>query len=510
MKKWIQLAEVFQDGMLLQRRKPILIWGEARQTESVQVLWNGMEIYRGDIPAGQFRISLPALEAFENGKLTIENASGESFTIRNVDIGEVWIAGGQSNMEFALSYDRDADAVIAAANDEHLRYYEVGKFAFAGEREENIKYGAHRWFHWRKFTPEECTHFSAVATYFARELRKELQVPVGILGCNWGGTSASAWMEDALLRQDEVLRVYTDAYDAAVAKLNLEKYIQADRKSRTFMGSEKSVVDSDGVMKKEVKKPVSIFLRPVFKLLLAQQASTGPHDPNRPGGLYQVMLRQIAGYTASGVIWYQGESDEHHAPLYARLQEAMIRCWRRDWQEELPFLMVQLAPWEEWNTMTGVNYPILREQQQIVEDTVAGVHMASIMDIGSRFDIHPKEKAPVGHRLALLALEHVYQLPQPHSHSPRMVSVTRSGKEISVKFDQVLEDMGSCAPLFCLKQQGKRVPCSANVEGNMVRLSCPKLAAGEAELAFAYEPFLVMPLFNQGGLPARPFAPQMI
>lgn len=339
---FITLAEIFQDGMVLQRGKAIKLWGTSQKAQRITVLLDKTVVLEAHIPEGSFAVSLPPQEAAENRTLCIQNADGETVSVANVDIGEVWIAGGQSNMEFQLQCDRNGDALIASADDVHLRYYEVGKYAFEGEREENLKDGR-RWNHWRRFIPSECTHFSAVGTYFARYLRQELGVPVGIIGCCWGGTSATAWMDEALIRKDEQLKIYTDTYDKAVEKLNPEKYIQSDYKYRSFMGAEKNVVGSEATMKKEVTAPLKFPMRQIAKLM-QNLLKPGPHSENRPGGLYQTMLSKITGYSTKGVLFYQGESDEHHASLYAHLFTQMIACWRNDWQEQLPFVFVQLPP----------------------------------------------------------------------------------------------------------------------------------------------------------------------
>ena len=133
---------------------------------------------------------------------------------------------------------------------------------------------------------------------------------------------------------------------------------------------------------------------------------------NRPGGLYETMLKKVAPYTARGVIWYQGESDEFHPAEYGFVFGNMIKGWRALWNEELPFLFSQLAPFEAWLSGTGVAYPELRYQQDQVTKNVPQTYMASIGDAGMQYDIHPKHKRPVGERMAELALGHVYKQPE--------------------------------------------------------------------------------------------------
>ena len=122
----------------------------------------------------------------------------------------------------------------------------------------------------------------------------------------------------------------------------------------------------------------------------------GPYNVGRPGGLYHQMLEKIIPFSARGVLWYQGESDEGHAEIYDRLFTAMIRCWRKSFGQELPFLYVQLAPYGWWLGGTGEKYPELRRRQEMVGESVPGAYMASIMDLGMYEDIHPKHKKEVG------------------------------------------------------------------------------------------------------------------
>lgn len=508
---FVELAEIFQNHMTLQREKEIHLFGKANVSQEILVWLDDQLLYQGKISKGTFDVVLPPQKAAENCTLRIRNGEGKEKRFFGVDIGEVWIAAGQSNMEFPLMCDRNGDALIGSARDEHLRYYEVGKYAFEGEREEKLKDDS-RWNCWRKFLPEECTHFSAAATYFARILREELQIPVAIVGCCWGGTSASAWIAEAVLREDQILRVYTDAYDKSTEKLNLKKYLRGDYKKRKFMGAKKNAVGADLMMKKEVTRPLGFPVKQLVKRMISNQ-QTGPHDSNRPGGLYQTMLKKIIGFTVRGVIWYQGESDEQYADIYDRLFTRLILEWRKEWKEDFPFLFVQLAPWDEWMAQDGRNFPRLRAQQQKVEDQLENAYMASVMDAGSRFDIHPKEKEPVGRRLALLALENVYGIEQKECRAPRISKITREEENITVTFDYAMEGLmvtGEVERFFSVKQEGREIKMTGEVRDNRIILRCCGLKKGKAELSFAYQPFLSMNIFNREGIAARPLAPQEI
>ena len=181
----LKFARIFQDGMTLQRNKPIILWGESDCKQKVAVTLNGTCISECELSAGQFMLLLPPQSATFSAILSIA-CSGETIVFRNVDIGEVWIAGGQSNMEFPLLHDIGGKEFIGYANDEHLRFYDVGKFSFDGEEKEGLK-DAKAWDKWMSFYPETVASFSAVGFYFAHELRKKYKIPIAIVGCKLGG-----------------------------------------------------------------------------------------------------------------------------------------------------------------------------------------------------------------------------------------------------------------------------------------------------------------------------------
>lgn len=506
----IRLAEIFQDRMVLQRRKPIRIWGTSDCTVRIRVRINEKDVFQTLLNEGSFCCYLPPQEAMYDAEFCILAEDGTQICLHQVDIGEVWIAGGQSNMEFMLRYDRDGAAVCRLANKEHLRFYDVGEYAYEGQREEGVKRDM-PWDRWMLFCPKEAGHFSAVGAYFGCYLSDVLAVPVGIVGCNWGGTTASAWLDEKLLRKEPALNVYTDCYDRALAELDLEQYLEQERESYEQNGPVIGTDWLDAFLKAELTQPPSEKEKEETALWMAS-CRMGPHSENRPGGLYETMLKKISGYAVSGVLWYQGESDDQHADIYAVLLATLIKCWRRDWQEQLPFLIVQLPPFEESSGNNGINYPLMRAQQQMVEDTLPGAYVASIMDVGSRYDIHPKDKRTVGERLARLALEEVYRFSKIAGHAPLFSRAEKEDGKITVHFSHTgegLEEKGDVSALFRLTAAGKEervILASATVEKDRVILHSSQIRKeGNYILSFAYMPYCRMSLYGNDGLAARPF-----
>lgn len=264
----MQLARVFTDYMVLQRQMPILIWGTSEKKERIEIKINKTMVCMADITAGEFSFLIPLQETAEDVLLEIGDTC-----LEHVDIGEVWIAGGQSNMEFMMKYTEDGEKEIASANDRHLRTYIVGQYSFAGEREAGYK-AWNPWDRWLTYLPENVPTLPATAVYFAKRLR-ESGIPVGILSCNWGGTSASAWIKKECLSKDEVLAVYVDEFEEIVNKLDLDRYYAIKNMVRPAMASPQSG-EAMGMILKNTFKPEELIR------MMTGQAGQGAELSVRP------------------------------------------------------------------------------------------------------------------------------------------------------------------------------------------------------------------------------------
>lgn len=528
----IKLADVFQNGMVLQCGKPVRIWGLCETSQEVKVWLNGSIILVEDIAAGDFVLTLPPQPAMENAELRI----GE-ICLTDVDFGEVWFAGGQSNMEFLLQYDQDGPTEIALANDPHLRCYTVGQYTCDGQRE---KYPAvHRqWDRWMPFTPDYAATFTAVGSYFARRLRSVLGVPVGIVSCNMGGTSACTWLDPAWL-DTSVLRCYLDEYEVQVKHLDESESHREWEKQAAFQAT--AAADPMAYILKNTLTPqqfctmleglsgsgVAVGEERAFQPL-------GCYDKNRPGGLYKTMLSHVMGFTVQGILWYQGETDTPHAGYYTELLTSLIENWRTEWNTQLPFLIVQLAPFGTWLNEEGSQFPTVRRCQQTVCENTPEVYMVTSSDCGNVYDIHPKCKRPIGERLADTAFQRVYGMPIDNS-APLAEKCTLKGNEVSITFahgdglhfvqkvwdsyngfaistiePQYLPPvLGGINGLEIETEAGllKQVNCSCT--GNVLSVHAEALAqVKRVTVRFAQTQFYEVNLLNGRGLPAFPFALQ--
>ncbi|HZG87979.1 sialate O-acetylesterase [Paenibacillus sp.] len=501
-----RLANIFSDHMVLQRDKPIKIWGESADNQTIFVKINFTEV-TAEVKDGKWAVELPPMAACESCELRVSSSNpvDQEIIVHNVAIGEVWVAGGQSNMEFDLKSDIESDESIRLADNPFIRFYDCPKTSYEGhEHEEDFsEFGF-----WRPCDAKHAPYFSAVGFYFAKKIYELQQVPVGIIGCTWGGSSASAWMDEKYLAEDQQLSVYLHEYEEAVKDLDIEEYELKLRQRQSRMNSPEVMAFIENM------RAGRLTAEQLSELAaLRSQGQTlppiGPKYFNRPAGLYHHMVEKISGFTARGIIWYQGESDEKKAELYGKLFTALIQCWREAWQDELPFLFVQLAPYGSWAGATGENFPAVREQQELVSKTVPNAYMASIMDAGMEFDIHPKRKRPVGERLALLARNKVYG-ENLISEAPEVERASRDAGTITITFKNVgngfvlIGEQINGIKVFIDNEE--LVEFKSEAKNNTLTIESERMQDSEKiEVKFAWTAYVEVNLYSSAGLPLKPF-----
>lgn len=370
----VVLPALFADHMVMQRGVPIHVWGSAAPAESVTISLRGATRSATADDIGQWSAYLPPSPAGGPFELTVRAAN--TVTIRDVMVGEVWIASGQSNMEFPVKGGFNAEAEIASANQAKIRVFHVNnKTAVAPLADVDSRT-------WETSSPQTAGRFSAVAHFFARDLVERLNVPVGIIESSWGGTPVEAWMS---LRALSSNASYMPAFGLWWEQIK-DQPVHQLRRRKQVKEWEQAVAKA----KAEGKQPPGY-----------------PWEENlenswMPGGLYNAMIAPLTPYPIGGVIWYQGESNTpaERAPLYASMFQTMIRDWRGAWGVgDFPFLFVQLA---NFKTKNGAGWPVVREAQSQTL-SLARTGMAVTIDIGDPEDIHPRNKQEVGRRLALAA-----------------------------------------------------------------------------------------------------------
>lgn len=503
----LELSLIFQSGMVLQREKPVPIWGCCTPGAEVTVSFLDQERRTVGDTAGHFQATLDPLPVCFGGTMTAR-CGGEEIVLTDVQVGEVWLAGGQSNMEFYLRYDQDLPDAKEHPNSS-IRFFDYPKVSYPGqiERANYLEYYGF----WRKAVPEEVERFSAVGYWFANWLWERYSVPVGIIGCNWGGTPAAAWMDEAHIRIGGG-KVWLDDYAEQTKTLDMIAYKAAyEADPRTCQ--------------------TDLFANPVSELLLygvpfeklgnhgfrredlspAEIAGVmGPFHECRPAGLRYSMLEPLIPYAIRGFLWYQGETDgDLHPETYRTLFPALIANWRELWGEALPFLFVQLAPFVRWGNSAGRSYPIIRRAQQETAKTVAHTGMAVITDAGAALNIHPRNKKPVGERLALLA-EKVAYGEDVLCEAPTLIRAEVHKGRVTLYFENTGEGLtlrGTVLSGVQIFQDGRKLTdLAAAACGDTVVITGEQIEDAPAEVRLAEMDWYEVNLYNSSGLPARPAA----
>ena len=425
----LHVAAIFASHMVLQRNKPIAVFGAldadcAGLEVSAEIRdFDGSVIVQAHAYASKeiknslspWRVMLPAQP--EGGPYTLRVTAGNDFIeYYDVLIGEVWLAGGQSNMELELRNSENAEEALENCADPLLRFYNVPK---TGVINRNAEHAAS----WQESSPENSGVMSAVAYYFARKLRNELDsdLPIGIIDCYIGGTSISCWMSEDALNSSESGRGYLARYEQAVAGKTQEQfdleYSEWQSRSDTWNASIAAAREADPDVTWDT---------------LTQQYGECPWPPPmtptsqwRPTGPFHAMLERIVPYSLAGFLWYQGEEDEQYCGSYRELLGMMIGEWRARWSENLPFLIVQLPQWIDKKVDEGEGdpmlWPVLREAQWDAAQSIDNVFAICTMDCGEYNNIHPVDKRTPGERLGNCALHQVYGMSRIPVYGPTVL-----------------------------------------------------------------------------------------
>ncbi|GIV19155.1 MAG: 9-O-acetylesterase [Armatimonadota bacterium] len=479
----VRLARIFSDHAVLQRGKPVPVWGTAEPGEKVTVEFRGQKVSTTANDNGEWRVTLKPMPAGGPFQMTVRGHN--TIVLQDVLVGEVWVCSGQSNMEWPVALSNNAEQEIAQANHPQIRLFMVPK-AVADRPLKDLSGGA-----WQPCTPETVRNFSAVGYFFARELQKTLKVPVGMIQTAWGGTPAESWTSKPTLMANSSLRYLLENWRRAEMD-----YPQAQENYRKQLAEwEKVAAQARAEGKPEPKKP------------------DPPQDPRtnpwKPSGLFNAMIAPIVPYAIQGAIWYQGESNAGRAYEYRTLFPAMIQDWREAWaQGDFPFLFVQLANFMAAKPEPGESAWAELREAQLMTLSLPKTGMAVAIDIGDANDIHPRNKQDVGKRLALNALAIAYGKKVVYS-GPVYERMKREGNAIRLYFKHV--DGGLMTPNgeplkgFAIAGADRKfVWAEARIEGNTVVVQSPQVPEPVA-VRYAWADNPVCNLYNRAGLPASPF-----
>jgi sialate O-acetylesterase len=472
-----EVASVFTDHMVLQQRMPVSIWGTGSPGETVTVKFAGQQRSTKTGKDGTWSLKLRSLKASATPQtLTITSPTGER-TISDVLVGEVWLASGQSNMEWTLAKTVNSSNTIANASDNLLRLFTVEKKV--SDQPQSKVTGT-----WTACTPATASRFSAVGYFFGRDLRSARRVPVGIICGAWGGTPAQAWTSRGALEANPLLKRRVTNHDDPIANFN---HAKAEADFQTALAQyQVAVTNATATGQKPPPKPV--------------KAHPPTSNQNCPYRLYNGMIAPLVPFTFRGVIWYQGEGDNKLANEYRTLFPTLIKDWRRAFGHEFPFLFVQITPF------FGMT-PEIRDAQLFAWRTVPKTAMVVTTDYGNANDIHPRNKEPVGARLALAARAIAYGEKIEYS-GPLFDKLKVDGDRAILSFQHVGDGLvahGETLTGFEISDGGTNfVPATATIKGNTVVVTSDTVKSPVA-VRFGWANVPEVNLFNKNGLPATPF-----
>ena len=487
----VKMPSIFGDNMLLQRDMSVKIWGKADANAKVDVSFAGQKKSTKADVNGNWSLKLDKMSANKNPQeMTISENGKIGKTIKNILVGEVWIAGGQSNMQWNIYSTTEYKNFAERAKYPTIRYFNQNTCTLAKEPAfDSPKYSS-----WLSIeNPKNFAGCSAVGLYFAEKLMKDLDVPVGIVFTALGASKMICWLPEEKITSLPYLQKGWKNFQDGMAKYDYKK---------AYAKWEKDVVAWEEQVKQakaqnkafNVKKPFEPD--PLSCLNLKNQT---------PVYLYNGVVAPIAGYGARGVIWYQGESDSYGETLtnFQSQFGLILDAWREKFENpKLHFIHSQLASFGK-----GHAWPMTRWQQYLCSKNFKRVSVVCIADLGEKDDVHPRDKDIVGDRFAKLALEKVYGK-KVGGLAPEVEKVSYKNDTAVVQFNTYgYALIGKGEPRgFEVRVNGKWCKAKAMLSGNSVIV---KSLTGENVEAVRYlwcvwskpEAWL----FSKNGLPAFSF-----
>lgn len=443
----IRLPSLFGSGMVLQQKTKVPLWGWADPGRTLTVVTSWDKQRYTVVPAADSSWSLMVTTPVAGGPFDIHINNGTVLDLKNVWIGEVWLASGQSNMDMPLKGFRNqpvnkSKQYIEEAGTYPVHFFQLTKIS-VNEPQKDCRG------EWVSASPENAPKLSAVAYIFARRLTEKLKVPVGIIQSTWGGTNITSWM----------------------SRENLQTF-------------------------PDVKLP--------------EKSPLVNKERNAPAALFNGMIAPLVSYGIKGVIWYQGEHNRREPERYAEWLPAMVNDWRTRWKQgQWPFYFVQLAPIRasqdgEHNSLLA----IMREVQQDAATAIPNAGMAVSIDAGEESVIHPAAKEPLADRLAALALSLDYGFKDVPALGPVYQKMKVAGNQLVLSFGQTDGDLiTKKGEPCCFEIAGKDqvfYNARAEIRGNEIVLSHPSVKNPVAA-RYAFKAWVSGNVYNKSGLPLSSF-----
>lgn len=488
----LTIPSIFSDGAVLQRDKPLPIWGWADPGATVTVRFADQNISAAADAAGRWEVMFAAMPASLQGR-TLEISTGsESQTIKNVLVGEVWLLGGQSNMGWNLKQCSNGETAIQRASYPWLRFFNQLPNEGASETpQRDVKRGR-----WQFCTPATAPNISGIGFFFAEALHPTLgeQVPVALIQTPMGGTPIQSWIElpllEALPAHKHGLQFFRDG---------VAKYLQNKAELETAKATWQQQVEAAKATGQTA--PAMPFER--------EPEGLKPHI--LPSALFNGKVYPLQPFPLRGVVWYQGESnaaDTTTATQYTELLELLIGSWRRGFRDpDLPFIVVQLPGFSSAAKERAGDWPTLRASQAAAVARTPHTGLVVTIDLGEKENIHPNDKQSVGERAALVARALAYDDQKVVFEGPRFLQATRFGSDLRLQFAATgsLATTDQAAPqgFEMAGPDGNFAPVKARLQGNSIFIGAPSKLA--ATVRYAWKNWPEANVRDSSGLPLAPF-----
>lgn len=466
----LKLPSIYQSGCVLQRDRYLPIYGSADAGSRITLTLNNRHYTATADNCGRWKVTTEPLHTGGPYEMTVTDGK-TTLHLTDILAGEVWIASGQSNMEFPLRDATNSSGDIAACSDSQLRIYDMKTIA----RTDNVLWAdsiikaTNRLEHytetrWAAVEPENARNFSAVAYYFARQLRDSLQVPVGIICNAVGGSTCESWIDITTLE---------DKMPEALLNWRRNDYLQPWAQGRANQNT-------------GVENPRS-------------------RHPYEPSYLFSAAIHPLGHYPVKGMLWYQGESNAHNTYLHESLFPMLTESWRRYFNNsEMPIVFAQLS------SIDRPSWPMFRDSQRRLQKSIPGIYMAVTSDVGDSLDVHPRMKRPVGERMARQALHNVYGYTHLLAQGPEPIKARREGNSIIINFDcaDILKssDGHSLRTFEIAEIEGVYRSATATIiSHNEIKVSNMDIKTPRY-VRYGWQPFTRANLVNGDNLPASTFA----
>jgi sialate O-acetylesterase len=473
---------------VLQRNQSDPIWGEDLPGTRVTVTFRDQTKVAVADAAGNWTVSLDPMAASDQpGTLRLSGSTTRE--ISDVLVGENWICSGQSNMEFELWRDLNAEVEVATADWPAIRLIRIPE---VGSQEPQRDFKGH----WMAATSASASRFSAVAFFYGRYLHQILHVPIGLIDNPWSGSSAECWISRPSLERDP-------RFAALMARTRQREDAIRSGTSDVSFPADLAKWEIKVAQAKAAFRPLPSRPKPLSAYLTGNE---------RPGNAYDGMVHPIIGFGIKGVIWYQGESNVDHAAEYRTLFSFLIAEWRREWRQgDFPFYWVQLAAYDPKRLAYAPGesaWAELREAQtQTLELPNTG--QAVVFDLGDVMDIHPRNKHDVAARLVRWPLARDYGQKMFY-RSPEFARLEISGPRASVTFNcfgSTIRTAGvySISGLLICGEDREWHPASGRVAAPDRIEVWSELVPHPVAVRYAWADAPLGDLVSEQGLPVTPF-----